>query len=201
MSRAPPKEFRLSNSTKEPKNAKVRVFALAKELDVETKALLEYCKELGFAGITNQLHGLDPDQADALKDRSKKGSKAHSGPAAHAPTRPAQLPPPTKIEAKIQTIPKAKPTVKPAEPVAPVSVAAPPVVVEPIPQPVVETAPPPAPEPTPAPVAEVVAVALSDLGGSDFAAAVSRATAPVSIGPARTLGSLIVAAGASAPGE
>ena len=74
MSRAPPKEFRLSNSTKEPKNAKVRVFALAKELDVETKSLLEYCKELGFAGITNQLHGLDPDQADSLKDRVKKGN-------------------------------------------------------------------------------------------------------------------------------
>ena len=45
---APPEEFRLSNpQTKDAKEKKVRVFNLAKELNVESKLLLDYCKELG----------------------------------------------------------------------------------------------------------------------------------------------------------
>src|SRR5258707_6005246 len=92
----PPEEFRLSNpQTKDAKEKKVRVFNLAKELNVESKLLLDYCKELGFAGITNQLNGLEPDQAEALKERVKKGPKPG---ATHAPvpgSPPKSVIPPT----------------------------------------------------------------------------------------------------------
>src|SRR5205807_2594279 len=70
------------------------------------KVLLDYCKELGFAGITNQLNGLEPDQAEALKERVKKGPKAGATPAPVAPLKPVI---PTKLEHKVQTLPKGKP--------------------------------------------------------------------------------------------
>src|SRR3954463_11957275 len=99
---APPEEFRLSNpQTKDAKEKKVRVFNLAKELNVESKVLLDYCKELGFSAITNQLNGLEPDQAEALKARVKKAPKPGPGAAhAHAPGQPPKsiIPPAAKLE-------------------------------------------------------------------------------------------------------
>ncbi len=118
----------------------VRVFALAKELNLETKDVLAYAKDLGFAEIKNQLSGLSPEQAEALKERVKKGPK----PGAHAPmVTPGQppksiIPPAAKLEKTIQTIPKAPP--KPAKVTEPV-VVAPPQVVEEAPEPVVAEAP------------------------------------------------------------
>ena len=47
---------------KDTKEKKVRVFDLAKELNLESKVLLDYCKELGFTGVSNQLSGLAPEQ-------------------------------------------------------------------------------------------------------------------------------------------
>ena len=68
---APPKEWRLSQTkeTKEPKDAKggkPRVYVLANELDLDTKTVLEFCKELGYGSIKNQLSSLEPDQVDAV---------------------------------------------------------------------------------------------------------------------------------------
>lgn len=146
----------MSNTTsKDTKEKKVRVFTLAKELNVESKLLLDYCKELGFAEITNQLSGLVPEQADALTERAKKGPKPGAG---HAPapapgvTLKNVIPPLAK---SIHTIPKPlpKPAPKPAEPVAP-AVAQPTVPV--VPAPVVEVALVTVPEP-PAPAPTVVA--------------------------------------------
>jgi len=146
----------LSNPLTKEKDKKVRVFALAKELNLESKVLLDYCKELGFAGITNQLNGLEPDQAVSLKERVKKGPKAgHAAPAhaaPHKPGIPANVPP-----IKVQTLPKT--VAKPAAPPKP-TLATPAAAVEP-PAPVVEVTPPAvepipeavAPEPTPTVVA------------------------------------------------
>ena len=136
---------------KDTKEKKVRVFTLAKELNLESKVLLDYCKDLGFAGITNQLNGLEPEQVDRLKDRVKKGSKPPVGPGTTpAPTRTI-IPPAGKLDPKIQTLPKGRPA--PARPVAPPIVApaviAPPVVIA-QPTPVAVVAPP-----APAPVIEV----------------------------------------------
>src|SRR5262249_13723817 len=109
---APPKEFRLSNTTSKDtkeKDKKVRVFALAKELNLESKDLLAYCKEMGFSSITNQLPGLEPDQVDAIKERVKKGPKPGAAPApAVGPVR-SVIPPAATLAKTIHTIPKALP--------------------------------------------------------------------------------------------
>ena len=68
----PPKEYRLSKTAHD----KVRVYLLAKEVNVDTKQLLDYCKELGFAQVKNQLSGLEAEQVDALKERIKKGPRS-----------------------------------------------------------------------------------------------------------------------------
>ena len=49
-----------------------RVYQLAKELKVESKELLDYCKELGY-DIKNQLSALTGEQADAVVARAKAG--------------------------------------------------------------------------------------------------------------------------------
>jgi translation initiation factor IF-2 len=64
---------------------KIRVYALARELKIELKDVLQYCKELGFE-VKNQLSSLDPEQCDQLKLRIQRGNKA--APSAPAPVRP-----------------------------------------------------------------------------------------------------------------
>ena len=90
------------------------MFNLAKELNLESKVLLDYCKELGFAEITNQLNGLEPEQVDALKERVKKGPRPGTLPRRAAPT-PAKpvIPSAAKLATKVQTLPKAKPVPRP----------------------------------------------------------------------------------------
>ena len=87
------------SQTKEPKeskdakaiaSAKLRVYALATELDIDSKTVIEFCKELGYSQITSQLKALDPDQADAVRDRHKKGPKART-PATSAPSSIAAI--------------------------------------------------------------------------------------------------------------
>ena len=79
-----PKENRLAQATK-----KVRVFELAKTLGLESKAVLDYCRDLGY-DIKNQLSSLEPDQVDALRTRMSKGGKpataAQSGAGQTVPT-------------------------------------------------------------------------------------------------------------------
>ena len=122
--------------TKEPKESKatkVRVFNLAKELKLETTDVIEYCKELGYTAVKNQLNGLEPDQVEALKDRARKGPpKTHAS--AHTPVvskaaKPVMPPPSALANAnKIRTIPPPKSVVTRPAPVAP----------EPEPEPVAE---------------------------------------------------------------
>jgi len=150
------------SKTTETAQEKVRVYILAKELKLETKDLLAICQELGFAGIKNQLSGLEADQVGALKKRVKDGPKQA------APTRPtAPVPaaggPPKSLDSRVRTLPPAKPkapapVAPPPPPVEPEPVAPAAVVEPPVP---VAVAPPPA-EPdavavtAPEPVAEVV---------------------------------------------
>jgi translation initiation factor IF-2 len=99
---------------KEAKDKKVRVFNLAKELNLESKVLLDYCKELGFTEIKNQLNGLEPEQVDALKERVKKGPRpgSPSAPVAPIPAKPV-IPSAASLATKVQTLPKAKPAPRP----------------------------------------------------------------------------------------
>src|SRR5438270_2655548 len=72
---------------------KVRVYALAKELNVESKDLLDLCRQAGF-DVKNQLSSLDPEQRDAVEVMIRKGG----GVAVAAP-------PPKPAVSTIPTIP------------------------------------------------------------------------------------------------
>src|SRR5436305_11884804 len=123
----------------------MRVYALAKSLDVESKTLLDYCKELGY-DVKNQLSSIDPDQAAALTERVKRGNQGGVAVAAQpfvppvnanlttkvktltAPRKPAPEPvskttppssPATKEDHTISTAAPAAPAPPPAPPAAP----------------------------------------------------------------------------------
>jgi translation initiation factor IF-2 len=101
----PYREHRLSNTQTKEKDKKVRVFELAKELALGSKDLVALAKDLGFAGVTNQLSGLTNEQVDALKDRAKKGPRPGEVSRA-APPKPI-MPPAAKLDSSIKTLPKA----------------------------------------------------------------------------------------------
>ena len=67
---------------------KVRVYILARELDIDTGDLLRLCQQAGY-DVKNQLSNLDPDQQKHLEEIVKKGSKA------------APPPPPAKPVTKV----------------------------------------------------------------------------------------------------
>jgi translation initiation factor IF-2 len=51
---------------------KIRIYALARELNVETKDLLDLCRQAGI-DVKNQLSSLDPDQRDTVERMVKRG--------------------------------------------------------------------------------------------------------------------------------
>lgn len=65
---------------------KVRIYALARELDIESKDLLEMCRQAGY-DVKNQLSSLDPDQRDAVELMVKKGAQSGGGVAVAAPPK------------------------------------------------------------------------------------------------------------------
>jgi len=66
---------------------KVRVYALARELNVESKDLLDLCRQAGI-DVKNQLSSLDPDQRDLVEQLVKKGGGG-AATAVAAPPKPA----------------------------------------------------------------------------------------------------------------
>ncbi len=72
--------------TKDSKD-KVRVFALARGLGVDSKTIIDICKGLGF-DVKSQLASLEPEQVDALKQRLARGPKAPAEPVKPAATLP-----------------------------------------------------------------------------------------------------------------
>src|SRR6266853_4532884 len=71
-------EFRLQD--------KIRIYALARELNVDTKDLIDMCRQAGI-DVKNQLSSLDPDQRDAIVKLLKGGGGTATAVAASA--RPA----------------------------------------------------------------------------------------------------------------
>jgi translation initiation factor IF-2 len=63
---------------------KVRVYQLARDLDIDTAELLRLCKQVGYE-VKNQLSGLEPDQQQKLEEMVKKASKT---PTSAAPAKP-----------------------------------------------------------------------------------------------------------------
>lgn len=138
---------------------KIRVYALARELDMDSKDLLALCQKANI-DVKNQLSSLDPEQRDLLVELVKRGGAVPPPP----PPKPAApLPKPIGAVPVLEKKPAAIPA-RPARAEEPPSVAPAPVApaasAEPAPSPAesrpVEIAPPAKAEPAPAPVAEPV---------------------------------------------
>lgn len=151
---------------------KIRIFALAKELDIDSKLLIDYCSKAGITIKNSALASISPEERDrVLEIIRSSGSPATATAVATPPSAP-------KREHPAEVVGKARPirnmndmVARPqpsrvAEPTAPVSAS------RPIPPEPVEEAPPPAPvevevpepvaeqpvpEPEPTPPVEVVA--------------------------------------------
>ncbi|HEY1375732.1 MAG TPA: translation initiation factor IF-2 [Gemmataceae bacterium] len=106
----------------------MRVYQLAKTLNVESKELLDYCKELGY-DIKNQLSNLAADQCDALMKRAKQGPQGGVAVAAPPPVLHG------KLDTRVRTLTPSRSGLRP--------VPAPEPIPEPAPAP--EAAAPPAP--------------------------------------------------------
>jgi translation initiation factor IF-2 len=125
---------------------KVRIYALARELNMESKDLLEICRQAGI-DVKNQLSSLDPDQRDAVELMVKRGGGAVA--LAEAPKQASAVIP--SVPQRVPVLPTRTTRREPEAPKAPPVPVAPPVAVP--------TAPPtaaPTPEVTPiAPAAQL----------------------------------------------
>src|ERR1700730_17893879 len=54
---------------------KVRIYALARELNIDSKDLVDLCKQAGI-DVKNQLSSLDPEQRDAVELLVRRGGAA-----------------------------------------------------------------------------------------------------------------------------
>jgi translation initiation factor IF-2 len=126
---------------------KVRVYALARELNIESKDLLDMCKKAGF-DVKNQLSSLEPEQRDAVVEMIKKGS--HKQPA--APPKPVPTPV-LNVGSKVPTLQTPRPKPKEPEPPRP---APAPAVTTPAPAPPTPVAPAPVEVPAAAKTVEVI---------------------------------------------
>lgn len=98
---------------------KVRVYVLANQLNMESKDLLDICKQAGL-NVKNQLSSLDPDQRDMIEQLVKRGTK--TPPPAPKPAAPSVLPDVGKPMRILQPRPQQRrdepaPSVRPQEPV------------------------------------------------------------------------------------
>jgi translation initiation factor IF-2 len=122
---------------------KVRVFELARELDMESKDLMVLCRQHGI-DLKNQLSNVTGEQRDQIIELVKRG------PAGGASAKPASSPViPSVINRKVQTLETRRPA--PAKPAAP-----PPPEAEPMPTELEPTIAAAAPAEAPAPAAPPV---------------------------------------------
>ena len=119
---------------------KVRVYILARELNIETTDLLRLCKQAGY-DVKNQLSSLEPDQQVILQEMVKKGAKSA---VAAAPAKPVVkvVTPEQRVVPNLAVRPVAKREVE----LAPVEIAP-----EPIPEPSAPVETPTVAEVVPAP--------------------------------------------------
>ena len=95
---------------------KIRIYALARELDIESRDLVDLCHRAGFDFVKSQLSSIDADQRDLivkmLQSKATAPATPAPSPAPVAPSaRPAVLParPPTLIAPKgsVRSVPAA----------------------------------------------------------------------------------------------
>ncbi len=147
---------------------KVRLYLIARELDVDSKDLVDLCKSQGW-DVKNQLSSIEPEQRDVLVLMVKKGGPkpAQASAPAAAPPRPPAVPRAVRplapirapqaivnLKAEVPVPAEVPATPAPAEVPAAQVVVPPPQVVAPLPVEVTE-APPQVAEPVPAVAAPV----------------------------------------------
>jgi len=94
---------------------KVRVYALARELNIDSKDLLELCQGAGL-DVKNQLSSLDPEQRDMIEQMVKRGG---GGVAVAAPPKvaaPAPLPDVARTVRNLDSRPVRRDVPAPAKP-------------------------------------------------------------------------------------
>jgi translation initiation factor IF-2 len=99
---------------------KVRVYVLARELNMESKDLLELCRQAGI-DVKNQLSSLDADQRDAVEVLVRR----QGGGGTATATAVATAPPVSKTAVLAPPAPPASPALAPAAPSQPVQPAVP----------------------------------------------------------------------------
>jgi translation initiation factor IF-2 len=99
---------------------KVRVYVLARELGLDTKDLLDLCRQAGF-DVKNQLSSLDPEQRDAVEQLVKHGGgvAVAAPPTPTATVRTALATPVPVLPTRRREVPETpKPTSLPSTPAA-----------------------------------------------------------------------------------
>jgi len=126
---------------------KIRIFALAKELDIDSKLLIDYCSKAGITIKNSALASISPEERDRVLEIIRtSGSPATATAVAPAPQAP-------KREHPTEVVGKARPIRNLNEMVS-----------RPQPSRVVEPAAPRAVEPEPVPVEEPPAKILTCSG-------------------------------------
>jgi translation initiation factor IF-2 len=144
---------------------RIRVYALAKELNLESKDLIDLCRQAGIE-VKNQLSSLDPHQRDAVVQLVKQGG---GGVAVAAPPKPASAVIP-QILTPIPVLHSARPSRREPEPSKVVSPpakapAAPAAAVQPVAKPTAAPSPSETTPPRVAPAAAELGVPKSAEAG------------------------------------
>jgi len=130
----------------------IRIYALAKELKVDSKELVETCAKAGVTGKGSALASLDDAELEKVRAFIAGTEKKVAPPTAPAPDKGAPIRPSQTVDRsikQIKVIKPAKPVPAAPEPPAPVAEpSAPAEPVEPV-EPVAPVAPPEAEEPAP----------------------------------------------------
>jgi translation initiation factor IF-2 len=132
---------------------KIRIYALAKELNLESKDLIDLCRRAGIE-VKNQLSSLDPHQRDAVVELVKRGG----GVAVAAPPKPVSSVIP-QVMKPVPVLHPSRPARREPEPSKPAPAAA---KAPPAPAAVIQPVEAPAPNPVeviPTPVTPAAAIA------------------------------------------
>jgi translation initiation factor IF-2 len=81
----------------------IRIYALAKQLRVEHKKLVDVCKEAGIAGKGSALASLSDEEVELIKEHLRRPGKA-ARPAPEQPTGPVRQDPTTVIRSRVPVI-------------------------------------------------------------------------------------------------
>jgi translation initiation factor IF-2 len=71
----------------------VRIYALAKELKIDSKELVDICTAIGIRGKGSALASLVEDEVEKLREYFRSSQSGQGGPAAPPPPRPVHAPP------------------------------------------------------------------------------------------------------------